>query len=492
MRRSCPARRRTSRSCAGAGATARRRVARPDGLPRARRSSRRDGAVITAPKRAIANRKGRSHRSVFDTSPQRGTRHSPGPAEGDLERRARRHDQEAPDLAAPARPSEQRPTAASDALRARRQSSSTTVGVSDAGVAGGRRRRRARRRQRKAEVPELRAHHVGDVEGQPAAARPRSAHRTARRRPARGIATPPGPSTRMPPNCAGPWPPKGRPAAPRPAAGGPMPGVRHRGLDLRVDLLAHPARRAATRAARCPPGELRAVRLVLDRGGSAGPARRRSSWPVVPIPAPPAHPPPRRPRRRLGAPDVACESLRTPKPSAWNSLGPQSVGSRGLTTASEIGQACAKRRLDPHNSSSKHREHASRSRGILAIRSAAGKSSHRYAAVVRAAASPPAATRPDRQAAPVARAPQRLDGKWPHPSHQKPSCSSSAAQHRRSRAGGVLIRRRPVARSGFTSPSSAHALWLSSAVPVEVHHRASPQASVSACRPCNTTRVPTA
>ena len=38
-----------------------------------------------------------------------------------------------------------------------------------------------------------------------------------------GIATPPGPSTLIPPNCTGPWPPKGPTGGTAPSGWGPMP-----------------------------------------------------------------------------------------------------------------------------------------------------------------------------------------------------------------------------------------------------------------------------
>ena len=156
------------------------------------------------------------------------------------------------------------------------------------------------------------------------------------------------------------------------------------------------------------------------------------------------------------AKDVACESLRALKPSAWNSLGPQSVLFSWLRDGVAL-QACAK-------PAPKHREHRSKP-GIAAQRV------HRYRV-----------PRSDFDGG------ESLPRKWPHPSHQKPSCSSSGSPLSCGPRSNLTLTRRTL--FGFTSPSS-RTPTLSSAV---AHWTTVPRLrlSVSACKPCNTTRVPTA
>ena len=139
-------------------------------------------------------------------------------------------------------------------------------------VAGGRRSRRARRGQRKAEVPELRAHHVGDVEGHPAAARRdlRAELRggglqALRHRDTAGALDADAPELHRPLAAEGPH------RRHRARRLGPHARVRHRGLDLRVDLLAHERAAQLLQARGAPLGELRAVDRVDDRSGPRAP-----------------------------------------------------------------------------------------------------------------------------------------------------------------------------------------------------------------------------
>ena len=150
-------------------------------------------------------------------------------------------------------------------------------------VAGGRRSGRARRGQRKAEVPELRAHDVGDVEGQPAAARrdlrtelgggglQALRHRNTTVQPghrglhAAGALDADAPELHRPLAAEGPH------RRHRARRLGPHSRVRHRGLDLRVDLFPHERAAQLLQARGAPLGELRAVYRVDDRGGPRAP-----------------------------------------------------------------------------------------------------------------------------------------------------------------------------------------------------------------------------
>ena len=156
------------------------------------------------------------------------------------------------------------------------------------------------------------------------------------------------------------------------------------------------------------------------------------------------------------AKDVACESLRALKPAASNSFGPQSVLFSWLSDGVAL-QACAK-------PAPKHLEQRSKP-GMAAQRV------HRYRV-----------PRSDFDGG------ESLPRKWPHPSHQKPSCSSSGSPLSCGPRSNRTLTRRTLL--GLTSPSS-RTPTLSSAV---AHWTTVPRRrlSVSACRPWSTTRVPTA